>query len=61
MMGLSTSVGVFIPEVIAIDQMVQAARSGKQNLAEGSGMSGVSKENELKLTGVCFRQLAGVA
>lgn len=26
-----------------IDQMVQAARSGKQNIAEGSSMSGTSK------------------
>ena len=32
-----------------IDQMVQAARSGKQNIAEGSRASGTSKEMELKL------------
>jgi four helix bundle suffix protein len=35
-----------------IDQMVQAARSGKQNIAEGSRASGTSKEMELKLTNV---------
>jgi hypothetical protein len=34
------------------DQMVQAARSGKQNILEGSQVSGTSKEMELKLVGV---------
>ena len=34
------------------DQMVQAARSGRQNLAEGSVDSGTSKKLEMKLTGV---------
>jgi four helix bundle suffix protein len=34
------------------DQMVQAARSGKQNIAEGSMASGTSKKTELKLVGV---------
>ena len=33
-----------------IDQMVQAARSGKQNIVEGASASGGSKEMELKLT-----------
>jgi hypothetical protein len=32
--------------------MVQAARSGKQNLAEGSTVSGTSKKLELNLAGV---------
>jgi hypothetical protein len=32
--------------------MVQAARSGKQNILEGSQASGTSKETELKLTNV---------
>jgi four helix bundle suffix protein len=32
-----------------IDQMIQAARSGKQNISEGSEFSGTSKEIELKL------------
>src|SRR5215204_5946763 len=34
------------------DQMVQAARSGKQNIVEGSMASGTSKEAEIKLTNV---------
>ncbi len=34
------------------DQMVQAARSGKQNIIEGSQASGTSKEMEIKLTNV---------
>lgn len=34
------------------DQMVQAARSGKQNIAEASQASGTSKKTELKLLGV---------
>lgn len=34
------------------DQMVQAARSGVQNIAEGSQDSATSKKTELKLTGV---------
>src|SRR5438477_6135098 len=32
-----------------VDQMVQAARSGKQNIVEGSKASGTSKEAEIKL------------
>jgi len=32
------------------DQMTQAARSGKQNILEGSEASGTSKETEIKLT-----------
>jgi restriction system protein len=39
------------------DQMVQAARSGKQNIAEGSMASGTSKKTELKLTGVARASL----
>lgn len=34
------------------DQMVQAARSGKQNIAEGSMVSGTSRKSELKLIGI---------
>ncbi|GAB6111372.1 four helix bundle suffix domain-containing protein [Desulfomicrobium salsuginis] len=34
------------------DQMVQAARSGVQNIAEGSQASGTSRKMELKLTNV---------
>ncbi len=39
------------------DQMVQAARSGKQNIVEGSMASGTSKEIELKLTNVARSSL----
>jgi len=34
------------------DQMWQSARSGKQNIAEGSQVSGTSKKSELKLVSV---------
>ena len=37
--------------------MIQAARSGKQNIAEGSAASGTSKETELKLTNVARASL----
>ena len=40
-----------------IDQMVQAARSGKQNIAEGSKAAGTSKEIEIKLTNVARASL----
>jgi four helix bundle suffix protein len=40
-----------------VDQMIQAARSGKQNIAEGSKASGTSKETELKLTNVARASL----
>jgi restriction system protein len=39
------------------DQMVQAARSGRQNIAEGSQASGTSKKMELKLVGVARASL----
>src|SRR5438046_360258 len=39
------------------DQMVQAARSGKQNIVEGSNVSGTSKKAEIKLTGVARASL----
>jgi len=39
------------------DQMVQAARSGKQNIVEGSMASGTSKEMEIKLTNVARASL----
>src|SRR5271157_6020557 len=40
-----------------IDQMVQAARSGKQNIAEASMASGTSKETEIKLTNIARASL----
>ena len=43
-----------------IDQMVQAARSGKQNIAEGSKASGTSKETEIKLINVARASLEEV-
>jgi len=39
------------------DQMVQAARSGVQNIAEGSQASGTSNKTELKLTNVARASL----
>ena len=47
----------FIPRYIdpksrTRDQMEQAARSGKQNIVEGSMASGTSKKTEIKLLGV---------
>jgi four helix bundle suffix protein len=40
-----------------MDQMIQAARSGKQNIVEGSKASGISKETEIKLMGVARASL----
>jgi four helix bundle suffix protein len=40
-----------------IDQMAQAARSGKQNIAEGSKAGNTSKEMEIKLTNVARASL----
>src|SRR5258705_9319260 len=39
------------------DQMVQAARSGRQNIAEGSQASGTSRKFELKLVAVARASL----
>ncbi|PYJ81052.1 MAG: four helix bundle protein [Verrucomicrobia bacterium] len=39
------------------DQMVQAARSGNKNIAEGSQASGTSKETEIKLVNVARASL----
>ena len=40
-----------------VDQMVQAARSGKQNIVEGCMASGISAETEIKLIGVARASL----
>ena len=45
------------PRSRTYDQMVQAARSGRQNIAEGSQASGTSKKFELKLVGVARASL----
>lgn len=39
------------------DQMVQAARSGKQNIIEGTKASGTSRETEIKLINVARASL----
>lgn len=40
-----------------VDQMIQVARSGRQNIAEGSAASTTSKETEIKLTNVAKASL----
>ena len=40
-----------------VDQMLQAARSGKQNIAEGKAASVTSRETEIKLTNVAKASL----
>ena len=40
-----------------VDQMVQAARSGRQNIAEGSRASGTSSQTELRLVNVARSSL----
>jgi four helix bundle suffix protein len=47
----------FRPFDRTVEQMVQAARSGKQNIAEGSMASATSKETEIKLTNVARASL----
>ena len=47
----------FKPFDRTIDPMVQAARSGKQNIIEGSMASGTSKGTEIKLTNVARASL----
>jgi four helix bundle suffix protein len=46
------------PRSRTCDQMTQAARSGRQNIAEGSVDSATSKKMEMKLTGVAKGSLA---
>jgi four helix bundle suffix protein len=43
-----------------VDQMIQAARSGKKNLLEGSKAAITSRETEIKLTGVARASLEEV-
>ena len=45
------------PKDRTIDQMVQAARSGKQNIAEGAAAASTSSETELKLMNVARASL----
>ncbi|MCQ2352394.1 MAG: four helix bundle suffix domain-containing protein [Victivallaceae bacterium] len=46
------------PKDRTVDQMIQAARSGKQNIVEGAMASATSKETEIKLTNVALASLA---
>jgi restriction system protein len=45
------------PRSRTVDQMVQAARSGRQNIAEGSRASAVSSQTELRLVSVARASL----
>ncbi len=47
----------FHPYDRTVEQMVQAARSGKQNIVEASMASATSKESEIKLTNVAKASL----
>lgn len=47
----------FVKESRMRDQMIQAARSGRQNIAEGCQASGTSKKTELKLVSVARASL----
>jgi four helix bundle protein len=47
----------FLEKRDRVDQMIQAARSGKQNIAEASQASGTSTETEIKLTNVARASL----
>src|SRR3989344_5487362 len=47
----------YVPEHRMKDQMVQAARSGRQNIAEGCQASGTSKKTEIKLVNVARASL----
>ena len=47
----------FHPYDRTVEQMVQAARSGKQNIVEASMASATSKESEIKLTNVAKSSL----
>lgn len=47
----------FVKEYRMRDQMIQAARSGRQNIAEGCQASGTSKKTEIKLIGVARASL----
>jgi restriction system protein len=52
----------FDPNGRQYDQMTQAARSGRQNIIEGSERSSTSKDTEIKLTDVaraCLSELRG--
>ena len=45
------------PRSRTVDQMIQAARSGRQNIAEGSRAAAASSQTELRLTNVARSSL----
>ena len=47
----------YVREARMRDQMIQAARSGRQNIAEGCQASGTSKKTEIKLVNVARASL----
>lgn len=47
----------YVREARMKDQMIQAARSGRQNIAEGCQASGTSKKTEIKLVNVARASL----
>jgi four helix bundle suffix protein len=49
---------LYDPKGRQFDQMVQAARSGRQNIIEGSERSATSKDTEMKLTDVARASLS---
>ena len=55
-LGYSSNLGNK-PDYRSADQMIQAARSGKQNIVEGVGQSQTSKKGEIKLLGVAKASL----
>jgi four helix bundle suffix protein len=56
--GREAATKVYDPKGRLYDQMVQAARSGRQNIIEGSERSSTSKDTEMKLTDVARASLA---
>lgn len=56
--GTVAFTGLYLdPRSRTVDQMVQAARSGRQNIAEGSRASATSKKTELRLVNVARASL----
>lgn len=53
-----TNKKLFDPKGRQFDQMTQAARSGRQNIIEGSERSSTSKDTEMKLTDVARASLS---
>ena len=56
--GRQAGMKVYDPKGRQYDQMTQAARSGRQNIIEGSERSATSKDTEMKLTDVARASLS---